>query len=82
MKFEYKNKDGSYRYEFHFRVRWPHYVDIVSYQKGYLGCYAWMHQIKDRKIIWRNDNDQFLHLSDEAKEYISKIILEGNIWWD
>lgn len=72
MKFEYWNTDGSYRYEFIFQARFPGYVEIRSYERGCLGGNAWLHAIKDGKIIWRNDD--FMRLSEEAKDYAINVV--------
>ena len=71
MSFTFKNKDNSLQYTFTFRKEWPSYIDIITH-KGFGGGKAWLHQIKDKKIIWRNDD--FMELSEEAKAYISKIV--------
>lgn len=73
MKFEYSNPDGSYRYEFIISADWPGYVDIRSYRRGYLGGNAWLHMIKDDKIIWREDD--FMRLSEDAKEYARDVVM-------
>jgi hypothetical protein len=74
MKFEFFSKDGNHRYEFHFYKMHPGYVDIQTYTYGSLGASAWLHQIKNGQIIWRQDGGYDLHLTPEAKEYISKIV--------
>lgn len=76
MKFEFESKDSHYRYEFHFFKEFPGYVDIQTHTKGIrgAGAAAWLHPIKDGKIIWRLDGGEYLHLTPEAKEYISKIV--------
>ena len=82
MVFTYENKDGSYKYDFIFNIKWKSYIDIISYKKGCLGridSSGWMHLIKDGKIIWRNDDS--LNLSPEAKEYISDIVSRRAYWF-
>jgi hypothetical protein len=76
MKFEFEQPDNSYRYEFHFLKEFPGYIDVQVHTKGVRGggAAAWLHPIKDGQIIWRQDGGYDLHLTPEAKEYISKIV--------
>jgi len=80
IKFDYTNVDGSYRYEFVFRSQYPGKVDIYSCDPRTPGIAyrAWLHPIKDGKIIWRYDD--FLNISQEAKDYINKIVKLRAFW--
>ena len=78
MKFEFINPNGIHRYEFHFHAQLPEYVDIITFEKGYTGQKAWMHKIKDGKVQWRNDN--YLDLTEEAKEYLTKLVRLRAFW--
>ena len=73
MRFDFENKDGQYRYELILDRKWPNYVDIRCYERGFVGGSACMYPIKDGKIIWRHD-DYYMHFSQEIKDYINKII--------
>ena len=70
LVFTFYDKENNLKHTFTFRKEWPGYIDIITH-KSYGGT-AWMHRIKDHKIIWRSDD--VLELSEEAKTYISKIV--------
>jgi hypothetical protein len=72
MQFEYRSPGSQYRHVFEFDKKWPDYVDIRTYSDYAPGATAWLHKIRDGKIIWRQDDT--LHLSPDAKTYISKFV--------
>lgn len=77
MKFEFDN-GGEYRYEFIFKANWLEFVEIRTYDRHSIGGNTWVHSIKDGQIIWRHDD--FMHLTREAKNYISKILKMKAFW--
>jgi len=72
MIFKFKDSNGLFEYEFHFTRRHPEYVEIYTYTKGIVGPKCWLHLIKDRKIIWRQDD--WMDLTQEAKDYVSHLV--------
>lgn len=69
-EFEFKSADGRYTYYLIFSQ--PGWIDIQTKETGYAGRSAWIHKIVDDKIIWRQDD--FLKLTQEAKDYIATIV--------
>lgn len=84
MKFEYSRPDGSYRYEFVFvsadHIYKTDMVDIRSRKRGELGYNAWLHAIVNGEIIWRDDHEDFLHLTQDAKNYLTKLVKLKAFW--
>jgi len=70
LVFSFYDKENNLKHTFTFRKEWPGYIDIITHKD--IGGKAWLHRIKDKKIIWRYDD--FMELSEEAKAYISKIV--------
>lgn len=57
------------RYHFVFMRRFPYHVDIHTDNTS-TGYSAWMHEIKDGKVVLRND----IFLSKDAEQFINRVI--------
>jgi len=72
MKFEYEDNQNT-RYELTIdEEKYPNHIDIIVRRSGGIGGYAWLHQIKDGKIVWRQDG--FPYVADEAKQWIQRAV--------
>jgi hypothetical protein len=77
MKFEFDDEKHSHRFEFIFRREFPDRVDIVSFNREkfkYRTQAAWMIEIENGQIKWNGGEEKYLHITQEAKNYISKIV--------
>jgi hypothetical protein len=79
MKFEFDDGKYSHRFEFIFRRDFPDCVDVVSIDRNRPTRTvpvhsAWLIKIENGRIQWNGGEEDFLHLTQEAKDYISKIV--------
>lgn len=57
------------RYHFIFLREFPYHVDIRADITS-IGYSAWLHEIKDGKVVLRND----IFLSKDAEQFINRVI--------
>jgi hypothetical protein len=74
LSFEYRSPNVNYRHIFLFNKGEVGYVDILTFIDGQGGGAAWLHPIKDGKIVLRSDNNHYMQLLPDAVEFINKLI--------
>ena len=79
MKFEFDDGNHSHKFEFIFRREFPDCVDVVSIDRDRPKRVApvhsaWLVKIEDGQIKWYGQEEKYLNLTQEAKDYISKIV--------
>lgn len=80
MIFKYEMPGSQFQYEFVFDSSIGDGVDIRTRKRGCYGYNAWFHMIINGEIIWRDDKDNFLHLTSEVKSYLTKLIKLKAFW--
>lgn len=79
MKLEFDDGKHPYRFEFIFRRQFPNCIDVVAINRdrprgGSPAHSAWLICIDEGKIKWTGGEEEFLHLTQGAKDYANKIV--------